>query len=261
LTRTPVRLVFVALFLLAAAPAAAQDAPEPMPAEIRLVLPLAMRAGETVTLRVRGTGLDAATAATVRAGDAPWKAVLRSKSKSAPPNGVDAALVGDSEAVVELTVPEDATHGTATLTVETPTGQVTHSLPVTARDRIADETEPNNGFAKAQPVAPGQVVRGVINGQRDVDVFRFAGSPGSRVRITVVARSRNSALDASAIVFALDGTILATADDSGDGRDVAAEVTLSQSGEYFLTVMDALDTGSDLHAYRLSVEPVEPAGQ
>jgi hypothetical protein len=243
------------LLLLPTAPAAAQDAPTPTPAGIRLVLPLAVRAGETVNLRVRGTGLDAATAAAVTARGASWQAVLKSKSKSAPPSGVDAALVGDTEAVVVLNVPEDAATDEATVTIETPTGQATHSLPVAAKDRLADEAEPNNGFAQAQPLATGQAVRGVINGPRDVDVFRFTGRPGQRVHIAVVARSRNSALDPSVFVFAPDGTLLATADDSGESRDVAAEVILTQSGEHFLSVMDALDTGSELHVYRLTVEP------
>jgi hypothetical protein len=234
----------------------AQDPPKPAAGEIRLVLPLAVRAGETVALRVRGTGLDAATTATVKAGDAAWKAELKSKEKSAPPNGVDAALVGDTQAVVELTVPEDAAAGGAAVTIETPNGPVMHALPVVAKDRLADEAEPNNGFAKAQSIVPGHAVRGVINGQRDVDAFRFAAQPGSQVRVTVTARTRGSALDPAVFVFAPDGTILATADDSGDGRDIVTDVTVTQGGEHFVTVMDALDTGSDLHPYQLSVEPI-----
>src|SRR4051812_31764868 len=79
----------------AEAPPAKKDAPR-----VACVAPVALIPGATRTLKIRGGGLDQATA--VRIADVPEGAVkVKSKQKSEAPKPFDAARVGDTEVVVE----------------------------------------------------------------------------------------------------------------------------------------------------------------
>ncbi len=98
------------------------------------------------------------------------------------------------------------------------------------------DQEPNNTPDKAQPIELNAVVNGASdsNGQ---DVFRLALAKGKRVTIECEAGKLDSDLDATLIVTAADGRILATNSDYF-GRDPFVDFIAPEAGEYLLIVHD-----------------------
>lgn len=98
------------------------------------------------------------------------------------------------------------------------------------------ETEPNNNAAQAQSIAVNSAVHGASDGNGQ-DVFRFPAKQGERLTIDCHAQKLDSALDATLILSAADGRILAT---SGDyhGRDPFIDIAVPADGEYLLVVHD-----------------------
>ncbi|HEY2252157.1 MAG TPA: PPC domain-containing protein [Planctomycetaceae bacterium] len=111
------------------------------------------------------------------------------------------------------------------------------------------ETEPNNTAAQSQTIAVNSAVHGTSDGNGQ-DVFRFPARQGERITIDCHAQKLDSALDATLILSAADGRILAT---SGDyhGRDPFIDLAVPADGEYLLVVHDLSYRGG--FPYRLIV--------
>lgn len=239
------------LFLaLAASAVAAQDKKPP---RLLVVSPILLAPGGTAKLTLRGSNFDGLASVTV--GDPKAKAkLLDAPKKSAAPNQHPKDREGDSEVTVEVTLPKDRTADELTLTVAGP-GGASNPLRVAVSDGNprTPEKEPNDGFAAAQPILVGQVVDGVISRDKDVDVFRFDGAAGARLRIEVRAARLGSPLDAVLAVYDADHRLLATNDDTDGSPDPAVSVTLPRAGAYFVSVLDANDLGAGYYHYHLRI--------
>jgi hypothetical protein len=97
------------------------------------------------------------------------------------------------------------------------------------------------------------IVEGAISQNQDVDVFRFEGKAGQVVVIEVLAARRGSALDSILLLHDADGKLIASNDDHAGSTDSLLEIKLPRTGAYFVTVMDAHDSGGVMHVYRLTV--------
>jgi len=240
----------------AAFPSSAADKPEPKKEAPRIacVAPLAVVPGKTRTIRLRGSGLDQATAVTIA--DVPAAAVkLKDKKKSEPPKPFDAARVGDSELTAEVTLSADAKPGPRAVTVTTPAG-TTAAFEILVVDATVavDEKEPNGGFKQAQPIAPSRTVIGLVDAEKDVDVFRIESKAGRTIVARVRAAKAGSLLDPALTLYDANGRTLATADDaSATDRDPELRFKPPADGVYYLCLQDANDRGSAVHAYLLDV--------
>jgi hypothetical protein len=126
-----------------------------------------------------------------------------------------------------------------------------HSLLLETSLPVIAEKEPNNGFRQAQPIQFPQVVEGAIAQPQDVDVFRFEGKAGQQIICEVLAARFGSALDSVLTLYDGQARQLASNDDAEGSSDSRLEVTLPRDGTYYLTLLDAHDTGGVTHVYRL----------
>jgi hypothetical protein len=234
-------------------PAGAQDKKGDKKKEeprVLLCLPLGVKAGAATKVTVRGLKLDGATE--VRFSGAKATAKLVSKGKAPPPDKLPPQKVGDTQAVVEFTVPAGAEGPTLPFTVVTPAGETkAHELLLDAAAPAA-EKEPNEGFKQATAVKLPFVIEGAVGRQRDVDVFAFEVKKGQTVVFELQAGRHGSPLDGILTLYGPRGDLLLVADAAegkGDPRLKAGALTLD--GTYYISVIDAHDTGGALHAYRL----------
>jgi hypothetical protein len=221
------------------------------PAAVKLCVPLAVTTGATTKVTVRGLKLDEASE--VKSGNDKAQAKLASKGKATVPNMIDAAAVGDTQVEIELTLAKEAEPGDLPLTIVTPTGEVSLSLPIIEQGKLNKVKEPHDGFAKAQAIEPGKVWLGAIEKPKDVDVFRIDLSAGQKLVAEVHAARQGSPLDSILTLFDVRRQIVATNDDHSGARDSRVAFTAPASGSYFLSLNDAHDLGSELHVYRLIV--------
>ena len=243
------------LILCIAAAAGAQRRPRERPdvPQVLMAVPLAVAPGGEVTLTLRGRKLDGATAVRVE-GIEPVVAVeIRGKGKAEIPNQQDAKRVGDTQVEVSFALPTSVPGGHLSLVVTTPEGETeAYELRVEPPERLADEKEPNDGFERPQDLQIGQVLRGMVEKPKDVDVYRFSATAGQTLVIDVAASQRGSGLDPLLMVFDADGRLMATSDDGESGRDATIEFAVPRDGAYLATVIDANDAGGPAHPYLLS---------
>jgi hypothetical protein len=227
--------------------------------------PQGVRPG-TQKYTLRGTKLDDVTAADVRfaadgkPADAPPIAVkIIAKSKSA-------GAVGDSQIELEFAVASDARQSIVIRLKNAAGDGNAFVLPGVVdgqgrRMTASTEREPNEGFRNATPIALCEFADGAIERAQDVDVFRFSAKRGDRLAISVFAARGGSPLDATLSIFDAQGRTLAIVDDMPkakgdatlDSHDPQVEFVAPSTGDFFLSVQDADDAGSTLHAYRLSL--------
>ncbi|MFN0129567.1 MAG: PPC domain-containing protein [Verrucomicrobiales bacterium] len=242
-----------ALSLLLGPFGGAADPPPPAP-RVTALAPIAVAQGFRGTVRLRGFRLKDATAVRLESAGRSTSLAIKEKKDATTPAGVEASVAGDSEIVVELTLPADAPAGPLSLVVAA--GEQSAApvvLTVRAPTALA-AVDPGTGFQNAPWIGLGQVVPGVIGGQREVDVYAVEAVAGKRLRITVTARAAASLLDPFLSVHDGNGRLLAAHDDiSVDNCDAALEVTPAVDGPVYCVVQDAHDTGSEWHAYLLEV--------
>ena len=224
------------------------------PPVVNVIAPLGVVPGRRAELTVRGQRLDAAKALTVK--DAAGAEVaIKSRGRSNPPGAQDAKRVGDTQVVVELTLPESFASDSVTLIIETDRGGVASCrLPVVAAAQHLAEKEPNDGFRQAQPIDADRVVLGQIRQQRDVDVYRISSNASQTWSFNIVAQREGSAMDPILTLYGADGRMIDTVDDIEGTRDAQLSVTFPHAGDYYIVVMDAHDQGGPAHPYRLHVE-------
>ncbi len=237
----------------------AADKPEPAP-RITAMVPLAVPQGFSGTVRLRGFKLKDMTGALVGGPAQPDKIGIKEKKDAGAPQGMEKDLLGESGVTLDLTLPADFPAGPLSLSLS---GDERAAPPVVLQvippALLQEEKEPNNGFPAAMTLESGHTITGLINGQRDVDVFAVAGKAGQALRISVTAQGVASLLDPLLTVFDASGQELATKDDADlTMRDAALEVTPRADGPVYLVLQDALDFGSEWHAYHISVSEAAP---
>jgi hypothetical protein len=251
-------LIAVLLPAVIAMPKAPAQDKKPDPKKepkVIVVLPLAAAPGTTSKLTVRGLFLE--DAKEIRFADPKIMAKIVSKGKAGVPDK-NPDKVGDTQLVIELTLPAGLPAEPLAFTVVTAAGETKpHKLIVEGIVPVVVEKEPNDGFKQAQPIKIPQVVIGVIERATDVDVFRFDGKKGQKIAFEVVAARYGSALDSMLTLYDANGQQVASNDDGpeGFGLDSLLEVTLPRDGVFYLSLIDAHDSGGPTHVYRLIVSP------
>jgi hypothetical protein len=220
-------------------------------AAIKLTVPLAVAAGETTKIAIRGLKLDEASG--VKTSNDKAQVKLAGKGKATVPNMMEAVAVGDTQVEIELTLADEIEAGDLPLTVVTPAGEASVVLRVVAKDALVEAKEPHDGFASSQPIAAGKVLLGAIEKPKDVDVFRVELVTGQKLVAEVVAARQGSPLDSIVTLYDARRQIVAANDDHAGARDSRIAFTAPSSGTYFLSLIDAHDLGSALHVYRLMV--------
>jgi hypothetical protein len=251
-------LAGVFVLLLAGSAALAQDKKDEKSDAPRITAlsPLAIKTGETTTVRLRGMKLEKATAVKMVVPDVSLKLTLM--KAAAADGGKDDKSKGFGDTVVELDVRVPDVHfgGEVELFVVTPDSQTAPvKLAIVKAERLIDEVEPNGGFRKAQAVPERCLIRGVIGEEKDVDVYRVSGRAGQMLSVQLKAAGIASVLDASLTLYNARGQILKTVDDLPPSRDPALEYKLPEDGDYFFAVTDSHDRGSPTtHPYLVQVD-------
>lgn len=115
-----------------------------------------------------------------------------------------------------------------------------------------NEVEPNNDFETGTEVALPQIVNGQVNGNTDVDVYRFTAQAGQRILLDCRARRIDSLLDPVLSVFDAKGRELKNNRD-GYEREAFIDFQVPAAGDYFVRIADALYRGNVNYVYRLSI--------
>jgi hypothetical protein len=219
-----------------------------------MALPLCLTQGNTSKITLRGLNLDQASEVKFSEPIEGASIAIKSKGKAEVPKETDPAVYGDTKVELEIKLPaEFAAEKLSLVAVNAAGATAPHEIPVLAKDKIVLEKEPNGAFTTAQPVESGQTVQGAVSQALDVDVFKIAGKKGETWVFEVEAQRRGSVLDPMISLYDKDSHILAAADDSAASRDPVLRVTLPTDGSYFLTLIDAHNSGGATHVYLLRI--------
>ena len=90
-----------------------------------------------------------------------------------------------------------------------------------------------------------------IKNDKDVDVFKFEGKKGDKLKLEVQAARFGSPVDALLSLYDADRKLLAAVDDVDGSPDPIISIVLPRDGPYFLTVIDSHDLGGPQFGYRL----------
>lgn len=247
-------VLFAAAVAFAADDKEKRDDNKPEPPLVTVVVPLAVSAGATNQVRVRGHNLTNVTE--LRFTNDSFKPVIAIKStgKADVPKDADAKKLGVAQIEVELTVTSDASVCTNYFVVTSCDGtSEPRALIVLPAGSLVTEQEPNGGFKQAQTLRFGQTASGAIKDAGDVDVFRFTGKKGQRVRIEICAAAAGSSLDSVVSLHDHAGHLLATNDDANARSDSTLHTTLLADGDYLISLIDAHEKGGPTHVYLLSL--------
>lgn len=221
------------------------------PPVVKAILPLGVVEGMTAPMLIRGFKLGEIT--DIKFPELKTAPVFKIKTKGAAPaaDKVPADKVGDTQIELDLTWPLDTPAGPTTLVVVGPNGQSEpRKLMILEAQTTVAEKEPNDGFSEAQEFTLGSTITGIV-AKQNTDVFRFAGKKGQRIKVEAIAAQLGSPLDPFLMLHNEDGQLLAEVDDGPTGGDPVLEFTLPKDGPYFITILDAHDLSSPVHAYLL----------
>lgn len=249
----PVCLMMVMLLFLPGI-VRAEDKPAekpPEPPSVVLCNPLSMKLGRTMKMTVRGLRLDQSTE--VRCGLEGATVKILKKGTASVPRNFEAARVGDTEMVIEVTVPKTVTATETNIAVVSPGGESKpFRILISDPAAIVQDKEANDGFGQSQVVDPPCLIEGSIHTGLNVDVFAISAKAGQAVNARVTAHTLGSALDSILTLFDEHGRIIKTADDS-DTPDAVLDIVVPRSGRYLLVLQDAHDQGGSTHPYRLEI--------
>lgn len=246
-------LCALAVVFAFAVPLCSQDNKKDAVPRVLYAVPLVAKAGEKQKLTLRGKGLAAVKEVTASGADGAKAKVLAARAAGVP-NNHPGERVGDSEVEVELELPKGAEPGKVKLVAVGP-GGASNEYALLLRDdlKVVAEKEDNGGLAAAQAVAVPCAVEGAIGGERDVDVFKFDGKKGDKVRVEVQASRFGSPLDGFLTVYDAGRTVVGSADDAEGSSDPVLVLTLPKDGTYFVSLIDAHDLGGPNFGYRLAL--------
>ena len=194
---------------------------------ITSIYPLGGRAGELITIKMKGWNLESAELTPPATNAAPGTCWLTANRKGLLSNRVPFALD---------TLPE------------------------------CFEREPNNTPTHAQPVKIPIIVNGRIDKPDDWDVFQFEGRAGETIVAEVFARRLDSPLDSVLKLTDAAGKVQAFNDDREDPcagvnthhADSYLMAKLPATGTYFVHVGDTDRNGGEEYAYRLRISLPQP---
>lgn len=244
-------LVFLAILAVVSPTVQDKKAATKTEPVVLLSIPLGAAPGKTTKLTLRGLNLD--TAKEVRVDQGSVKVLNKGKAGVPEKNP---EKVGDTQVEIELKLDAKINGDSVAVIVVTPAGEAKlYEVLVETKLPVNAEKEANDGFRAAQAISLPTVVDGTIGRQKDVDVFGFSGKKGQKVTAEVLASRRGSPLDAILTLYdAKMQQIVANDDFDKNHRDAKIEFTLPDDGVYYLSLIDAHDTGSNLHVYRLVVK-------
>ncbi len=248
------------LFLLAFAfvsPTSSQEKqpnPKKDAPKVLYAMPLVAKPNEKQKITLRGKNLASVKEVKVT-GIAGAKVKVLGAKAVAVPNNYPGERVGDSEVEIELELPKDAKLGAVTLAAVSDGGD-SNAYTLLVRDDLpaVAEKEDNGGFDTAQPVSLPCALEGTIKSEKDVDVFKFEGKKGLKVRIEVQGARFGSPVDGCLTVYAADRTVIDSVDDANGSADPVLTVVLPRDGTYFIAMIDAHDLGGANFGYRLVVK-------
>lgn len=245
--------VLSVLPLALAAPLHSQDKKKDAAPKVLYAVPLVAKPGEKQKLTLRGKGMAGVKEVTASGVEGAKVKVLGARAAT-PPNNYPGERVGDSEVEIELELPKDAKAGSVKLAAVGPGGP-SDAYSLLLRDELTAvaEKEDNGGFDAAQAVAVPCAVEGTVKGERDVDVFKFEGKKGEKVKIEVQAARFGSPLDAFLTVYDADRKVVGSADDADGSPDSVLVLTLPKDGTYYISLIDAHDLGGANFGYRLVI--------
>lgn len=248
-------LTFTAMTLLAiVGPHLQAQSPAGTAPSITATEPAALVRGRKETFKLRGFELKGATQ--LRFTSAEQIVVeLKESSDAGQAKGLENKVVGDKQLVAEITLPADLPTGLLEYVVVTPGGEAKSKIIVLDPESSIDEHEPNDGFRDAQKLRNGQVVRGSIQADKDVDVFAYPSLAGQQLRI-IVTSGGPLLTDLSVQSYDGRGQLLAAADD-GPSRDPVMTLTTKAEGPIYLCVSSSHDLGGPWHSYVLTIEEVK----
>ena len=240
-------LLFIPFALLAQPKPPANDAPV-----VQYSTPLFVMPTAKLKVLLRGQKLDTVTE--VKSADAKVTVKIFGKGRKAGvPNNYPANKLGDTEVEVELEFAKDHTPGSVALAAPGPGGaSAVYKLLVVAKPVL--EKEPNDNFVLAQAITLPATIEGTISKERDVDVFKFEGKKGQKVKFEILAARLGAPTDALLTLYDDAKGVVAIVDDTGDSPDPILEKTLPRDGTYFIVVIEAADLGGAQFGYRLKGE-------
>lgn len=217
-----------------------------------VAVPLGVSPGVAAKLTIRGLKLDGVTE--IRFGVSPVLGKIVSKGSTPVPNQQEADRVGNTQIEVEMTLPVDVPPGKIDVVAVNPAGESPpYALIVNGATPLIPEVEPNDGFAKAQPLVPGQKIDGTIHQNQNVDVYRIDGRAGQKLAIEVLAARHGSAVDSILTLYDANRRLLAANDDQSETADSRIDFACPADGAYYVVLQDAHDQGGPAHLYRLSL--------
>lgn len=280
--RMPSRAAALAGLLLGSA-ALAQQPPATLPQpRITTALPAGAKAGSAVEVTVTGTDVDEPTGlifshpGTRAEVIVPPEPIDPKTKKDAPKDAAKKRKGGPPVTAVKfkVTVPADVPVGQYDVRLVNKWG-VSNPRAFAVGDRPeVDELEPNDdalpsdptaalvgspgimppkNTPRAQRVAPGTTVNGVLSGPTDVDYVVFAGKAGQRVLISCLTTSIDSRARPLVEVYSTDGRKLGQDRNYAD-NDALADVTVPADSDYYVRVSQFAYQGGGPDAfYRLTV--------
>lgn len=217
------------------------------------LVPMAVTAGGKTKLRVLGVNL-ATARELVFPGTGLAPVPLTGRKAAEVPKGLEMKDVGDLQFEAEVALPAGGSWGLLPVAVQC---DVARSEPVVLSVRSAADTvserEPNNGFTEANSLVEGRPVLGMIQAEKDVDVYVFEGKAGERFEVLLNGGSRASLLDGVVSVFDRERRLLGSTN-AALGSDSRLKVVVVQPGPHYVVVSDAGDRGGAWCAYELMLK-------
>ena len=246
----------IALSLLLQSNMPAQDKPVAAAPQVLSVAPFHLVPGVATKLRIRGAKLDGVNELIFVGLTPPLTITVDAKPGGAPMlKELAPERVGTQLLEVSVALPKETPTGAVPVVLSGPAGKSEPlSLLVVTAESLLLEQEPNNSFRKPQPIELGQTISGRIDGGDDVDVYRFRGKAGEKIRIDLLAARQHSLLDAGVTLFDATGRLLFTLDDVAGTSDPQFPFSLPAEGDYLLSVYDVHGhNGGDFHGYHLQL--------
>jgi hypothetical protein len=161
-----------------------------------------------------------------------------------------------------LDVPMDWSCGPREVQLATPGGS-TNPVPIIVSDLDESiESEANNDFEHATPIAIPSGISGRIESDGDVDCFKFTAKKGQPYRFEIKARRFDSMLDSYLSMLDSTGREIANNDDLTNSvltsKDSRLDWTAPADGEFAVAVRDLASRGGPEFVYHLVAQPAEP---
>jgi hypothetical protein len=243
-------VLFPGLLLIAPFSSRAADPPPPPPVVVRAMPPVIF-SGTPTTIRITGMNLTNVTQVRLLGSNTTATITIKGAGPiDLPPD--QPAPSANQQLEVLFNLPPQSTASTNAFVVVNGGGQ-SQARPflILPAGSLIPEKEPNGSFADAQDLPFGKVIQGLMDGPKDLDVFRLIGQAGQNIQAMVFAEMLGSPMDSVLTLVDATGHVLVTNDNSPFGLDSAIQATLPADGTYYLTLIDAKGGGGPTYMYQL----------